>query len=352
MNESRDTTNPTKSPCDPYIFNTVLTRSKSLVVVVGNPVALLNIESHMKTLYGKKAQCWSSFIRVCLENDSFLVPLEVEPDPVKRCEFELRLKAELFDNSDVSNMHSQLVNFLTLKQQPLCASAATNFPNRSPAKHTADASRYPASSLAKPTSKPPQKSAVAVQGKFSPKKSPLTAKKQLATKQPVSKQLQSSSTMAGKVSYQEQAKSVASQQFQQGSPSTARRVSEQHHSLSVNQGSSQAARRISEQHHSLSVNQGSSQAARRVPEQHHSLSVNQGSSQAARRVSEQHHSLSVNQGSSQAARRVSEQHHSLSVNQGSSQVARRVPEQHHLLPHVPLAESLPQQVAFPCKSTP
>ena len=326
MNESGDTTNPTKSPCDPYIFNTVLTRSKSLVVVVGNPVALLNIESHMKVLYGKKAQCWSSFIRVCLENDSFLVPREVEPDPMKRCEFELRLKAELFDNSDV---HSQLVDFLTLKQQPLRASAATNFPNRSPAKHTADASRYPASSLAKPTSKPPQKSAAAAQGKFPPQSSPLTARKQLATKQPVSKQPQSSSKMAGKVSYQEQAKCVASQQFQQGSPSTAKRVSEQHHSLSVNQASPQAARRVSEQHHSLSVNQASPQAARRVPEQHHSLSVNQGSSQAARRVPEQHHSLSVNQGSSQAA--------------------RRVPEQ---LPHVPLAESLPQQVAFPCKSTP
>ena len=48
-----NTTNPTKSPCDPFVFNTVITRSKSLVVVVGSPLALLAIEEHMKQLYGK-----------------------------------------------------------------------------------------------------------------------------------------------------------------------------------------------------------------------------------------------------------------------------------------------------------
>ena len=61
-----NTTNPTKSPCDPYIFNTVLTHSKSLVVVVGSPQALLRIEGHMQAVYGRKARCWSSFLAKCL----------------------------------------------------------------------------------------------------------------------------------------------------------------------------------------------------------------------------------------------------------------------------------------------
>ena len=147
MDEDGNTTNPTKSPCDPYVFNTVLTRSKSLVVVVGNPVALLNIESHMKVLYGKKAQCWSSFIRLCLEKGSFHVPPEVEPNQLKRHAFKLKLRKA---NSD-SNVQA--------------LPSGTSAVNPSPAKRIADVSSYPASSLAKSTtSKPPQKSAAAAPG--------------------------------------------------------------------------------------------------------------------------------------------------------------------------------------------
>ena len=244
MDEDGNTTNPTKSPCDPYIFNTVLTRSKSLVVVVGNPVALLNIESHMKALYGKKARCWSSFIRLCLEQNSFLVPPEVEPDQLKRREFELRLKAKIFDNK-VSNIANQLADFLTLKQTlnqqqhalpsaPNASAATSNIPNSSPAQRSfADASRYPTSSPVKSTttSKPSQKSAAAAPGKVpkhaqakqQQRNSLATARKQ-PTARPASKQPQSSSKTAGKVLCQEP---VPFKQFQQGSPLTARRVSEQ-----------------------------------------------------------------------------------------------------------------------------
>ena len=78
VNAEGNTTNPTKSPCDPYIFNTILTRSKSLVVVVGSPLALLGIETHMTKLYGKKACCWSRYISICLEKGTFVIPDEVE----------------------------------------------------------------------------------------------------------------------------------------------------------------------------------------------------------------------------------------------------------------------------------
>lgn len=93
-----NTVNPTKSPCDPYVFNTVLTRSKSLIVVVGSPVALLGIEEHMEKLYGRRAQCWSSFLRLCLKNNTFFIPPKVEPLSSRALEeFKWRLKSKLFD---------------------------------------------------------------------------------------------------------------------------------------------------------------------------------------------------------------------------------------------------------------
>ena len=72
--------NPTTSPCDHYVFNTILTRAKSLVVMVGSPWVLLNTEAHMAKLSGGKARCWSLYLRSCLENGTFIIPSLVEPD--------------------------------------------------------------------------------------------------------------------------------------------------------------------------------------------------------------------------------------------------------------------------------
>ena len=81
IDKDGNTLNPTKSPCDRYIFNTVLTKAKSLVVVVGSPLVLLNTETHMVKLYGDKGRCWSLYLKSCLENGTFIIPSMVEPDP-------------------------------------------------------------------------------------------------------------------------------------------------------------------------------------------------------------------------------------------------------------------------------
>lgn len=65
------THNPTKSICDPYVFNTVITRAQSLVVAVGNPLMLLRMEKHMVQKYGEKGKCWSNYLKVCLDNHTF-----------------------------------------------------------------------------------------------------------------------------------------------------------------------------------------------------------------------------------------------------------------------------------------
>ena len=64
------TRNPTKSIADPYVFNTVITRARSLVVSVGNPYLLLKIEEHMERKYGEKGKCWSKYLKRCLDNNT------------------------------------------------------------------------------------------------------------------------------------------------------------------------------------------------------------------------------------------------------------------------------------------
>ena len=95
VDASGNTTNPTKSPCDPYVFNTLLTRSKSLVVVVGSPLTLLKIEDHMEKLYGGRSRCWSSYLRKCWDNNTFIIPPELNSDEKLCHQFKLQLKAEL-----------------------------------------------------------------------------------------------------------------------------------------------------------------------------------------------------------------------------------------------------------------
>ena len=41
---------------------------------MGSPVALLRIEEHMVKLYRRKAECWSSYLKLCIKNDTFIIP--------------------------------------------------------------------------------------------------------------------------------------------------------------------------------------------------------------------------------------------------------------------------------------
>ena len=67
------TRNPTKSICDPHVFNTAITRAQSLVVSVGNPFMLLKTERHMIRKYGEKGKCWSQYLKACLDHDSLSI---------------------------------------------------------------------------------------------------------------------------------------------------------------------------------------------------------------------------------------------------------------------------------------
>ena len=61
--EDGSTANPTKSICDKFVFNTVITRAQSLVVAVGNPYRLFDIEE--KNPNG--AGCWKEYVTQCFK---------------------------------------------------------------------------------------------------------------------------------------------------------------------------------------------------------------------------------------------------------------------------------------------
>lgn len=59
---------PTKSLCNPSVFNTATTRATSLIVVVGNPYTLMAVEKNMD----KGNRCWAEYLRQCLEANTFV----------------------------------------------------------------------------------------------------------------------------------------------------------------------------------------------------------------------------------------------------------------------------------------
>ena len=80
--------NPTKSPCGQYVFNTAITRAKSLVVCAGNPFLLMKIEKHMKN---EQPNCWRDFIRRCMITRTFHVPSSPAAKCIKETLHQLQL---------------------------------------------------------------------------------------------------------------------------------------------------------------------------------------------------------------------------------------------------------------------
>ena len=61
------TCNPTKSICNPFVFNTAITRAQSLVVSVGNPFVLLKMERHSEN------KCWTRYLQFCAMHDTLTI---------------------------------------------------------------------------------------------------------------------------------------------------------------------------------------------------------------------------------------------------------------------------------------
>ncbi len=110
--EDGSTRNPTKSICDPFVFNTVLTRAKALVVAVGNPFTLLRSEQHMVETYGQKGRCWSEFLKCCLQNNTLHA---LNAAMLQRCK--ARLESVLFKRTHATSKVEEPQKAKALSQQ-------------------------------------------------------------------------------------------------------------------------------------------------------------------------------------------------------------------------------------------
>ncbi len=75
--------NQTKTLSDRYVFNTAITRSQSLVVVVGNPYLLLRGEDNVGDNYNPQhnPKCWSHYLQRCFESRSFELSENIKRTP-------------------------------------------------------------------------------------------------------------------------------------------------------------------------------------------------------------------------------------------------------------------------------
>ena len=75
LDPSGCSSNPTKSLCSPVVFNTAITRAKSLIVAVGNPYTLMAVEENMDN----SKRCWAEYLNRCFKENTF-VPMNGTTD--------------------------------------------------------------------------------------------------------------------------------------------------------------------------------------------------------------------------------------------------------------------------------
>ena len=67
---------PLKSLCNPFVFNTAISRAQSLVVAVGNPFMLLEIEDKTGN---SRQRCWREYLRQCLDKNTIYFQKSYRP---------------------------------------------------------------------------------------------------------------------------------------------------------------------------------------------------------------------------------------------------------------------------------
>ena len=126
-----------RSICNEYVFNTVVTRAQSLVFVAGNPFFLLHMGSHFKT------NCWTEYIRRCIQCQSFELPRNYAPSDAQNlpkiigqiCEKVFlseniqQAKAESFDTNEVDIIVERYLSDLNERREYKIATQLVQSPS-------------------------------------------------------------------------------------------------------------------------------------------------------------------------------------------------------------------------------
>ena len=100
VNQDYSPFDPVKSMCDRYMFNTIITRPKSLLVVIGNPFRLRKIE---QTTPDPPA-CWSEYLYQCWEGGSLHLSAKLRETP-GACKKQLGELEEVMFQRAVDKLH-------------------------------------------------------------------------------------------------------------------------------------------------------------------------------------------------------------------------------------------------------
>ena len=100
MNEDYSPFDLVKSICDPYMFNTIITRPKSLFFVVGNPFRLHKIQQKMPD----SPACWLEYLYQCWEGGSLLLSAKLRED-LGACKKQLGELEELMFQRAAGKLH-------------------------------------------------------------------------------------------------------------------------------------------------------------------------------------------------------------------------------------------------------
>ena len=130
IKDDAETCNPTKSVCDRYIFNTVITRARSLVVSVGNPFLLLKTEKHMIKKYGETGRCWTEYLKSCLQHGT--LDVSIEPEKYKQQKCLARLKELVYTPVKSASKSSNLTQNPQLQppNHKQCTETSASSPSR------------------------------------------------------------------------------------------------------------------------------------------------------------------------------------------------------------------------------
>ena len=93
--------NPTKSPCGQYVFNTAITRAKSLVVCAGNPFLLLKIEEKMKN----EQTFWRDYMKRCIIAKTFHICDSDLPTTKSITDIYKNLQIQIFSDNASNDKH-------------------------------------------------------------------------------------------------------------------------------------------------------------------------------------------------------------------------------------------------------
>ena len=115
--------NPTKSLCSPIVFNTAITRAKSLIVAVGNPYTLMTVEENTaaaENMEISNLHCWAKYLDHCFEANTVILANKDDKIEGNLQNLHLFVKQKLQKDTPVSVFVNTVIQHVTNSCTCMC----------------------------------------------------------------------------------------------------------------------------------------------------------------------------------------------------------------------------------------